>query len=99
MRFKKIHYLTREFRLKFFMQNRYRTHCFVICAIAVFRVKFNMKFPHQELVFLYNYYPAKCAWSITLYLADKAVGLQCRTKVVGTLIKVIILIVQNGFLY
>ena len=41
----------REFHVKFHLKNRYRTHRFAIRAISVFRVKFNVEFPHQVMDF------------------------------------------------
>ena len=48
---RKIHYLTREFHVKFHLKNRYRTHRFAIRAISVFRVKFNVEFTSQVMDF------------------------------------------------
>ena len=48
---RRIHYLTREFHVKFHLKNRYRTHHFAIRAISVFCVKFNVEFPRQVMDF------------------------------------------------
>ena len=49
--YRKIHYLTREFHVKFHAKNRYRTNRFAIRAISVFRVKFNVEFTSQVIDF------------------------------------------------
>ena len=46
-----IHNLTREFHVKFLANNRYRTHRFVIRAISVFQVKFNVEFTSEDMNF------------------------------------------------
>ena len=44
---RKIHCLMSEFHIKFYLENRYRTHRFAIHAISVFRVEFT----HQAVNF------------------------------------------------
>ena len=41
---RKLHDLTREFHIKYYMKNRNRSHRLAISAISVFRVKFNQEF-------------------------------------------------------
>ena len=49
--FRKIHYLTREFHVKFHAKNRYRTNREAMSAISVFQVKFNVEFTSQVMDF------------------------------------------------
>ena len=51
IRFKVIHILTREFHVKCLANNRYRTHRFVIRAISVFQVNFNVEFTSEDMNF------------------------------------------------
>ena len=44
----KIHYLTREFHVKFYAKNRYRTNRDAMSAISVCQVKFNVEFTKTE---------------------------------------------------
>ena len=49
--YRKIHYLTREFHVKFHAKNRYRTNREAMSAISVFQVKFNVEFTSQVIDF------------------------------------------------
>ena len=49
--YRKIHYLTREFHVKFHAKNRYRTNREAMSAISVFQVKFNVEFTSQVMDF------------------------------------------------
>ena len=49
--YRKIHYLTSEFHVKFHLKNRYRNHRFAIRAISVSRVKFDVEFTRQAVNF------------------------------------------------
>ena len=53
---RKIHYLTREFRVKLHFENRYCTHRFAICARSVFKVQFNAEFPCQVMNFSIEFF-------------------------------------------
>ena len=51
--YRKIHYLTREFHIKFHMKNQYLTHCDVMSTIiiSVSKVKINMEFKRRVMNF------------------------------------------------
>ena len=49
--YRKIHYLTREFHVKFHAKNRYRTNREAMSAISVFQVKFHVEFTSQIMDF------------------------------------------------
>ena len=49
--YRKIHYLTREFHVKFHAKNRYRTNLEAMSAISVFQVQFNVEFTSQVIDF------------------------------------------------
>ena len=49
--YRKIHYLTREFHVKFHAKNRYRTNREAMSAISIFQVKFNVEFTSQVIDF------------------------------------------------
>ena len=49
--YRKIHYLTREFHVKFHAKNRYCTNREAMSAISVFQVKFNVEFTSQVIDF------------------------------------------------
>ena len=49
--YRKIHYLTREFHVKFHAKSRYRTNREAMSAISVFLVKFHVEFTSQVMDF------------------------------------------------
>ena len=49
--YRKIHYLTREFHVKFHAKSQYRTNFKAMSAISVFQVKFNVEFTSQVMDF------------------------------------------------
>ena len=49
--YRKIHYLTREFHVKFHAKNRYRTNREAMSAVSVFQVKFKVEYASQVIDF------------------------------------------------